>query len=77
MTDITDHASALEQLQRDQALAARPRREPPQLISDGRVLCIDCEEPIPAPRLASKPNAARCIDCQRLHEKQEQQRHGS
>jgi len=26
-------------------------------------LCIDCEEPIPAPRLTFDPTALRCIDC--------------
>ncbi len=31
-------------------------------------VCIDCEAPIPYPRLAAYPTAKRCIDCQKIHE---------
>ncbi len=31
--------------------------------------CIDCGEPIPAPRLAVNPSARRCIACQEKFEK--------
>ena len=30
--------------------------------------CIDCEEPIPWPRLLAQPAAERCADCQRAFE---------
>lgn len=31
--------------------------------------CIDCGDPIPPGRLAAKPNAPRCFDCQEDVEK--------
>ena len=31
--------------------------------------CIDCEKPIPVERLEARPQAARCIDCQRRAER--------
>lgn len=42
--------------------------EPPQHVIAGRVLCIDCDEPISPARLAAKPNAARCTLCQSVYE---------
>ena len=32
--------------------------------STGRVLCLDCGEPVPPARLAALPQALRCRDCQ-------------
>jgi phage/conjugal plasmid C-4 type zinc finger TraR family protein len=32
-------------------------------------ICEDCKNPIPTARLVAKPNATRCIDCQRIFEK--------
>lgn len=66
MTDYIDHAQALEQQHRDQALQRRvPRRQPKN--EDGR--CINCREQIPAARLAARPDAQRCIDCEQDWEK--------
>ena len=39
-----------------------------QQISDGKVLCLDCNDEIPAARLAALPHCTRCIDCQTLYE---------
>lgn len=54
--------------------AARAHRvdthEEPQLIVDGEVLCIDCENPIELARLAAKPAACRCVFCQEQKEGQ-------
>lgn len=36
--------------------------------------CQDCGEDIGQARLAARPGAARCIDCQVIHEKRQQQR---
>jgi DnaK suppressor protein len=72
--DQLDDAAMLEQADRDRALSnqcAHREPEPDQWIEDGVVLCIDCAEPVSQPRLAAKPNAARCIDCQQLHERQD------
>ena len=39
-------------------------------IADGGFgLCADCGAEIPLERLRAQPGAARCIDCQALHEK--------
>lgn len=34
-------------------------------------VCNDCGLPIPAARLAARPNASRCVDCQADHERQQ------
>lgn len=68
--DWTDDATRQEQADRERALAKQHSRsaEPAQWVERGVVLCIDCAEPISLKRLAAKPNAARCIDCQQLFE---------
>lgn len=39
-------------------------------IADGAYgLCVDCGEDIPLERLRAQPAAARCLACQRRHEK--------
>lgn len=53
----------------EEQLAKRP---PAQQVVDGEVLCIDCDEPVGAVRLAALPNACRCLDCQRLAERRTQ-----
>ena len=30
--------------------------------------CVDCDEPIPHPRLAAYPTAKRCLRCQQIRE---------
>jgi phage/conjugal plasmid C-4 type zinc finger TraR family protein len=35
-----------------------------QRTTNEAVICIDCDEPIPARRLAVQPNAERCVQCQ-------------
>lgn len=69
--DDLDRAKDLENFQRDNALNAQKlkAKEPPQDIDDdGTVWCIDCGDEVGTQRLAAKPNAARCIDCQHLSE---------
>lgn len=77
MTDIYDRAQARE-LQNQQEAEARYRAslqpEPDQLVVAGVVICIDCDEPVQPARLKAKPNAARCISCQHIHERRG--RHG-
>tara|TARA_B110000211_G_scaffold15953_1_gene16679 strand:+ start:11953 stop:12177 length:225 start_codon:yes stop_codon:yes gene_type:complete len=71
--DILDRAKDLEMNERKRAIAAQREKskEPAQLIVDGEVLCIDCDDAVSKPRLAAKKNAARCIGCQSLHELQD------
>jgi len=41
-------------------------------IDDGEFgICVDCEEPITAKRLAAVPWAAYCLNCQELHDDRE------
>lgn len=40
-----------------------------QLIINDEVCCVDCHDPIPAQRLAIKPNAVRCVECKELWER--------
>ncbi|WP_027853375.1 TraR/DksA C4-type zinc finger protein [Marinobacterium litorale] len=78
MPDLYDRAQEREQQNTQDAQAhyrASLSPEPEQVIVAGCVLCIDCDEPVQAARLAAKPNAARCIYCQGEYEK-EQRRHG-
>ncbi|UTW12948.1 TraR/DksA C4-type zinc finger protein [Marinobacterium rhizophilum] len=72
MPDLYDSAQEREQQNTQaahQAHTARLRPEPPQTVVDGRVLCIDCDEPVQPARLAAKPNAARCFHCQGITER--------
>lgn len=40
-----------------------------QRMTEGRYgLCEDCHRPIPAERLTARPEATRCIECQRHYE---------
>ena len=71
--DALDDAAVLEQFDRDRALASQAARsiEPAQCIEQGVVWCIDCDTPISPERLKARPEAARCIDCQHVHELRE------
>lgn len=71
MPDLADQAQAVEAANLAAALAAAARQAPAeeQLVVDGEVCCLDCEEPIPAARLKSVPNATRCCDCQEAEDK--------
>jgi DnaK suppressor protein len=41
-----------------------------QRVADGRYgFCEDCESPIPGERLRAWPEATRCVECQRRHER--------
>ena len=63
--DFADEAQTAEGVHLRAALAGvRPREDEAQLLEDGRVICRECGEPIPAARLAVRPGACRCVDCQ-------------
>lgn len=66
MPDQLDRAKKLEMGHRQASLenTLQQAQEPPQEILDGVVVCIDCGINIPLDRLAAKPDAARCINCQ-------------
>lgn len=66
MTCPFDRAQALEQRQRDQAIAAqlaRPRSTGPSLTH-----CLDCDREIPPARQALG-GMTRCVPCQTTFEK--------
>lgn len=68
--DALDEAKELEMADRDRALANHLASviEPPQDVENGIVYCVHCGTPITPERLLAKPDAARCIECQTLHE---------
>ena len=72
MSDIIDRAQRAEETFRERALKRRSNAKEDALQTageDGWPICIDCGERIPKARLAARPNAVRCIECQRDHEK--------
>ena len=68
--DILDRAKQTEMAERKRAISAQKEKakEPVQNVVGGEVLCIDCDKSINEKRLAAKPEAARCIECQSFHE---------
>jgi len=71
MTDIGDIAQERDQGFTAAALkhqATEREKEPEQLVENGEVLCVGCGEAIQPERLKAKPDAARCIYCQEIHE---------
>lgn len=69
--DDVDRAKMREMLAREAALLAqqvRAKPTEPAKIINGKRICIDCDEPIPAARLAVHPSAVRCIECEEINE---------
>lgn len=62
-----DRAQALEQRQRDQAIAAQLARTRP--IVPSLTHCEDCDQPIPEKRQALG-GMTRCVPCQTIFEKE-------
>jgi len=52
-----------------EGLPSRPATEHGAGPGAGPRLCADCGDEIGADRLAAKPGATRCIDCQKRHER--------
>ena len=68
MADAVDQAAALEQIQRDYALAAAKKSPEQPNEYHGHRYCIDCDIEITTKRLMANPNAVRCVECQTLQE---------
>lgn len=64
MADNADRATELLELR--MAAALRDRQDQPPPITDPE--CEDCGEDIPAARREALPWAARCVECQSVHE---------
>ena len=65
MADECDQAQATEALHVQAALSCIAcRRDEDQEWANGRVVCLDCGEPIPGARLRILPTACRCVACQ-------------
>ena len=63
--DFADEGQAAETLYREGAIAAAlPAPAGNQVIENGRVVCAECGDTIPAARLAAMPQATRCRTCQ-------------
>ncbi len=70
--DECDVAAELQQQDREGALRAALKvahRREAVLVIGGRRCCLTCREPIESERLAAIPGAARCVVCQRRHER--------
>ncbi len=66
MADIADMAQSREEAHRQRAIdaALKVMHGKTQQTRDGRVICEDCGEFIPARRLRAIPRATRCVACQ-------------
>lgn len=64
-------AAAQEQHERERAIAAARRRPAARQERDGtgRIVCRGCGLPLSPERLAAKPDAARCVECEALFER--------
>lgn len=67
MADDADRAQAVQDFHLQLSLNAH-RGTGARPESRQNASCIDCDEPIPAERLAALPNAERCIYCQERQE---------
>lgn len=65
MADNADRATEL--MEHRMATALRTRQAPPPPNTDPE--CDDCGDEIPAARRKALPWAARCIECQTIHER--------
>ncbi len=74
--DFADRASALEELERETAIARVRGSYELRIGSHAFGLrtatpdraCVDCGDTIPVERLIAAPAARRCVDCQGLKE---------
>ncbi|KAF0232512.1 MAG: hypothetical protein FD177_2399 [Desulfovibrionaceae bacterium] len=64
--DAADEAQKHEAAFLDAAVRARRIAPTEEQLRDesGAVICVDCDELIPAARLKSVPDAVRCVECQ-------------
>ncbi len=65
--DNADRAQDYIDWRTEQALAAR-RKAGQVALSDSPSVCMDCDEPIPAPRRERLPGVRTCVPCQEIRE---------
>jgi phage/conjugal plasmid C-4 type zinc finger protein, traR family len=68
MTDQFDRAQQLEEMQRE--IAIKKHRT---FKAVSRLYCEDCDAPIPEKRRQMIQGVTRCVTCQELEEKRQQQ----
>ena len=68
MTDQFDRAQQLEEMQREIAL-----KKHRTFKAVSRLYCEDCDAPIPEKRKQMIQGVTRCVTCQELEEKRQQQ----
>ncbi|TFH84930.1 TraR/DksA family transcriptional regulator [Billgrantia azerbaijanica] len=71
--DNADRAQELIDERLEQAMAAR-RAAGQRVPLQGRAICEDCEDPIPAERRARLPGVRTCVQCQADREKRQRGR---
>jgi len=67
--DEMDLAQAFNEQWIDDCLVEHRRRRGASQSIPADSVCIVCDEPIPAARLAAMPGCTRCIDCQTIFER--------
>jgi RNA polymerase-binding transcription factor DksA len=67
---VADQIADLDSAELERDLRELRELEAAQIRLDAGTFgqCIDCQEEIEYPRLRAQPAAARCFDCQRIHE---------
>lgn len=68
MSDDADQAGVMELRERQAGIGRIQARVAP-LGSVVRLTCLGCHEPLEAERLAARPGAVRCVDCEELAER--------
>lgn len=68
MTDQFDRAQQLEEMARE--IVIKKHRT---FKAVSRVYCEDCDAPIPEKRRQLIPGVSRCVTCQEIEEKRQQQ----
>lgn len=65
MTDMYDHASEIEDRDREGAIIIAKKA----IAHEGTLECVVCHCEIEAARKRALPSSTRCIECQERHEK--------
>lgn len=68
MSDDADQASVLEIRERQAGIGRLQAKVAPR-GETVRMTCLVCHEPLEAARLAARPGAIRCVDCEEITER--------
>jgi len=71
MNDSADRADDVIAMDLQLAMAAHEQaaQDVDQIRIGDEVICVDCDDVVPAERVKAAPHCVRCITCQEIHEK--------